>query len=290
MKVRKLIVLLVYALVFFLVVPIKATNAAGGVLSGYVMKSDGKTSLAGAIVRASHAAGTRIGSVTTSSDGRFIFIDLESGNYELAAYADGYNFSYKSNISVMSNKVTPDINFILFQSASISGKVTESDNSTPIVGAKIVMYDIEKMVKASAITDVSGNYEINNLFPGTYGLRAENSGYAFNVKWPIEVEEGQRINDINFILKIGASIGGKVLEQITEIPIEEAIVIPIESTGKVFGIHLTDSKGNYSINDLPDGDYVFSIRAENYSDLTEEVTITEGQIITDANFYLEPTE
>jgi hypothetical protein len=55
---------------------------------------------------------------------------------------------------------------------AISGKVTDSGNGTPVVGATV------SDTIRTAFTDASGNYTISNVLPGSYTVTASASGYT----------------------------------------------------------------------------------------------------------------
>lgn len=272
-------------LIFFIMRDAEAI-AANGVLSGYVMKSDGKTPLAGVNVVASLESRKNPKTATTLADGKYAFANLEAGTYSLMAFSEGYIASTKSNISVAENRLTENIDILLFQSGSISGKVTESDGVAPIYDAKVTLYDMNRMPVASTTTVDTGKYIIADLLPGTYGIGIEKIGYPAGGKGPIELKEGQKIDDLNFVLILGISITGKVLDKNTERAISGALIMPIFGN-KIYGINQTNMNGEYSIPNLPQGHFTFMVKAQNYVDLTEELTISGNET---KDFYLQPSQ
>lgn len=286
MKYIKLMLKLLLIGLIFLMSTEARVMAADVTLTGYVMKSDGKTPLAGVNVVASLESGNNPKTATTLADGKFIFTNLEGGTYSLMAFNEGYIASTKSNISVAENKLTENINILLFQSGSISGKVTEVDGITPICEAKVVLYDINRIPVTSTGSNDTGKYILSDLLPGTYGIGVEKSGYPAGGKGPIEVAEGQKIDELNFILSLGVSISGKVLDKNTEHPISGAFIMPIFGN-KIYGINQTNMNGEYSISDLPQGHFTFVVKAQNYVDLTEELIISGNEI---KDFHLQPSK
>ena len=61
--------------------------------------------------------------------------------------------------------------------ASLVGTVTDA-SSAAIPGAKVTATNISTNEQRQFITNQSGNYELNNLFPGVYLLEIEISGFA----------------------------------------------------------------------------------------------------------------
>jgi len=55
---------------------------------------------------------------------------------------------------------------------AISGKVTDSGNGTPVVGATV------SDTIRTTLTDASGNYTLSNVLPGSYTVTASASGYT----------------------------------------------------------------------------------------------------------------
>jgi outer membrane receptor protein involved in Fe transport len=81
------------------------------------------------------------------------------------------------NLNFITSVITLLIGFISFgQSGSISGKVTDSTTGETIPGAKIT---VESMAKG-AMTDLDGNFLIQNLAVGAYSLNI--SYYLYNTK------------------------------------------------------------------------------------------------------------
>jgi|GEM_PF-6023919 len=80
---------------------------------------------------------------------------------------------------------------------TILGKVTKSDQITPISGASIEAIQCGSL-KSITTTDSNGNYSLT-LSTGTYGLRASCQGYIAQAKIGISVFEGQTVT-VNFVL------------------------------------------------------------------------------------------
>ncbi len=63
---------------------------------------------------------------------------------------------------------------VLGQSGKITGKVTDLETGQPLVGANVLITE----TSIGSATDVEGDFEISDLDPGTYGLRASFIGFA----------------------------------------------------------------------------------------------------------------
>ena len=93
------------------------------------------------------------------------------------------------------------LNFLIFssialaQTGSIRGKVLDSTNDSPLIGANVV---IKNTTKGSA-TDVEGKFEINNLDPGQYTLMVSYIGYK-NYEEIFKINQNQNLEK-NLLLK-----------------------------------------------------------------------------------------
>ena len=63
---------------------------------------------------------------------------------------------------------------IYAQGGTIKGKVTDKQSSEPLIGANVIVM----LTQLGAATDIDGNYEIQNIFPGTYNIKVSNLGYS----------------------------------------------------------------------------------------------------------------
>ena len=56
----------------------------------------------------------------------------------------------------------------------ISGKITDSETSKPMIGVNILVKDIG----TGSVSDIDGEYTISNIPPGTYTIEATYIGYS----------------------------------------------------------------------------------------------------------------
>jgi YD repeat-containing protein len=80
---------------------------------------------------------------------------------------------------------------------SISGKVTQSDGTTPISGAAVELFE-GSVAKGVASTDGSGDYTFENLSSGTYTVQASSAGYVTQNATGVSVSSGE--TTVNFSL------------------------------------------------------------------------------------------
>ena len=77
---------------------------------------------------------------------------------------------------------------LMAQSGSVSGKVTDATNNSPLIGANVIL----EGTSLGAATDGEGRYEIKGLDAGEYVITVSYIGFR-NFKENITLESGQRI-------------------------------------------------------------------------------------------------
>ncbi len=119
-------------------------------------------------------------SVTTGSDGRFVFTGLSRGKYSLMAAARGFSLQYFEHHDQFATAIAvgPDLDsdhlvFRLQPDASVEGDVTD-DNNEPIQNAMVRLFHTttengqrKTLPITQAQTDDQGHYHIGHLEPGT---------------------------------------------------------------------------------------------------------------------------
>ncbi len=147
---------------------------------------------------------------------------------------------------------------------TISGHVYQSDNTTPIEGAKVAVFKGVLNVIASAFSDVNGYYQLTGLPTGQYVLQANAAGYA--AEWyrdsitaqganPVPVNAPGDTSGIDFTLEPGSTISGHVYQQGTTAGIEGALVIVTKGASGGIAWTLSAADGSYITPGLPAGEY-----------------------------------
>jgi len=83
-------------------------------------------------------------------------------------------------------------------SATVSGKVTRSNGTTPISSVAMTLKQ-GAVVKKLAYTDASGNYTMTGVAAGTYTLTATRSGYTFPAPVVVDTNTGNQTVNIRSI-------------------------------------------------------------------------------------------
>jgi len=97
-----------------------------------------------------------------------------------------FDFSPKPTSLMKTKLVILAIFFTTFQAFSqgiIRGKVFNSVNNEPVAFANVLVLNTD----LGAITDENGNYEINNVPPGLYNVRASFVGYKSSTAFEVQV-------------------------------------------------------------------------------------------------------
>ena len=79
------------------------------------------------------------------------------------------------------------LTFLTAQTGSIAGKVIEADSGFEVIGGNVVI----KGTGTGSSSDLDGNYQINNLEPGTYILECSYIGFETKEIAGVVVESGK---------------------------------------------------------------------------------------------------
>lgn len=160
----------------------------------------------------------------------------------------------------------------------IAGRVTDSSNSSSIVGANVTTNGY------SDLTDSNGYFNITNVPAGTYNVTASASGYQSSTRTGIVVVSGDT-TDLNFALTpvpvtpAKGLIAGIVIDFSTGDPIVGATVtVNSNSTS-------TDANGSYNI-ELEPGTYTVTASAQGYESSTQTGIVVNSGETTTLNFRL----
>ena len=118
----------------------------------------------------------------------------------------------------------------------ILGSVTDQAGGV-IVGATVVVNDVQRGISRTLTTDDAGQYLAPNLLPGEYSVRAQAKGFKAVERLNIGLEVGRDAR-VDFILPTG---------NVTEV-VEVQVLVPlVDSTSATLG----GTIDNQTINDLP---------------------------------------
>lgn len=156
----------------------------------------------------------------------------------------------------------------------LRGVVVGGDTGLPLRRAIVRLSGQEFREGRVASTDEDGRWEIKDLPAGRYSLTAMKGGYVqlqygqrrpFEQGRPIELTDGQTLENVNFNLPRGSVIAGRIVDEFGE-PVAEATVAALRYryvAGRRRMVPAgrfaqTDDGGHFRIYGLPPGDYYLS--------------------------------
>ena len=159
--------------------------------------------------------------------------------------------------------------------AVIRGRVVRADNGQPL--RRVVIRGSAPGVREplTATTDDNGRYELTALPAGRYTFTATKGGFItlqfgqrrpFEPGRPIELGEGQKLEQVDFALPRGAAITGRIVDDAGE-PVTGAVVQvlrpryvkgqrQLQAAGATQG--QTNDLGEFRVFGVPPGDYYLS--------------------------------
>lgn len=271
MRSRKVRSALGWGLLLLLLPP----EATGAEIVGLVTDADTGESLAGAIVRAMPISrNQREVQATARSDGRYQ-LDLLRGKYRLfvslpdSDYLPRF-FSVRGSsegdlVEVAAFESFRIIDLSLALGGSISGTVLRVSDATAV--PNIRLRAVSRDFRTSTQSRSDGSYRFRALPPGNYRIQAQPLDENFIPvyygdvrdveKAPVLIiDRSRRISGINFRLRYGGIISGRVYANKNRDPISGARVIA-ESQDQQEPPYFTttDSQGFYTLRGLAEGRY-----------------------------------
>lgn len=161
--------------------------------------------------------------------------------------------------------------------ASISGKVTIKEKGAPgitVIASDPNYYNPWGRARFRATTDVAGNYTISNLPAGKY--RVEPRALIFAVQneqgaSTFTIAEGERIEDVNFVLMRGGVITGKITDSEGEPVVEQSVSFAVINDQNQI-IRTSDNSGTRFTSDDRGIYRAFGLRPGKYKVYVEDGT------------------
>jgi hypothetical protein len=144
-----------------------------GEVRGFV--TNGTTPVYGATVQLGD--GVRSYSANSYSPlGQYVIAGMQPGAYTGQAFKLGYNTSIHLGVITVSAGAVTYINFSLEeQPASLSGRTTMADGTTPLEGVTVKLASAD--FTAETTSDANGHYSLQQIPAGTYTLSYSKNGY-----------------------------------------------------------------------------------------------------------------
>jgi hypothetical protein len=176
--------------------PVLTAGLSTGSVTGFVGLADNPLDRSGSTVRCN---GTALAS-PTSANGSYSLSGVPAGLLSFSASHPGYNQSNHIDVFVEDEGIT--LNFALSQGSGqttptyrINGIITldaAADGTTPSLSNSLVnIWTTDESQHFSGITDVDGNYSIENLPEGNYKAGASREGYVTQFLGPFDLTANQ---------------------------------------------------------------------------------------------------
>jgi serine-aspartate repeat-containing protein C/D/E len=279
----------------------------------------GEQPLAGVTIELLNAGGNVIGATATNAQGEYRFDDLTPGVYGVrelqpAGYLQGGQMagSHGGNASttdlITQLHVGPEdhlveYNFCELLPVSIGGLVWADRNGdclpdsgeSPIAGVTIQLLDANGNLVATRLTDSQGQYQFDDLRPGTYSVKEiQPAGYidgdemvgshggvdtGNDLLADVVLRSGQHAVNYNFCEMLPVSIAGRVMADTNgncvlepgESGIAGVTIQLLNAQGSVIATRQTDGAGRYKFDNLPPGVYtVRELQPAGYFDGPDE--------------------
>ncbi|HMD34001.1 MAG TPA: carboxypeptidase-like regulatory domain-containing protein [Vicinamibacterales bacterium] len=181
--------------------------------------------------------------------------------------------------------------------AVIRGRVLDGETKKPLRRARITANSPELgREPRTTSTNLDGRFELNDLPAGRYTISATRSGYLplrygqrrpLEAGKPLQIEDKQQIENVDFALPRMSVITGRVFDETTE-PIESVRIFAMRAMwfqGKrrlvPAGSATTDDAGQYRVRNLAPGTYFIRANASDTWTVTESgVDQTYGYVPT----------
>ena len=159
--------------------------AAGGSISGIVLKASDSSPVANADIWAENYDGGGGGGARAAADGTYTITGLASGDYRVRAegtglaaefYNDTISWSQAARVTVVAGQTTSPIDFSLAAGGSISGVVLRASDNTPVIDADVWASSYDCCGGNGTRTAADGTYTIKGLAAGDYRVQVQVEG------------------------------------------------------------------------------------------------------------------
>jgi len=298
------------------------TLETGGCISGTVASAVDSLPVAKALVQV-WAADSKQGRRTfTDENGEYKVGGLATGNHVVQVIADGFYAQFYETartrdqadlVEVISPNETSGIDLFLHakedRQGTITGRVFSDEDDTPLFGGVVIAVSPRHRIPHIAFSGPRGDYKLTDLPPGSYYVFAWARGFVgeffndtrrFRDADPVPVENGQVAEGIDFGLRPRHRTGtytvhGRIRGAANNTPLQGILIRAISGDGDVEVGAVTDVNGDYSLIDLPAGDYKIDASGVGFEDgyfggtneqNASSITVGNGQDFEGANMNL----
>ena len=226
---------------------------------------------------------------TTGADGRFALDHLDRGDYDLVGELEGRAHG-RQHVAGGAHEVK----LVLATGITLAGTVVTGDGTAvPSFTLTVVRRDgaARQFEQARSIVDPRGHFEIQ-VMPGDLELAATAAGWAPTPG--LHVEASQPRNDLQLVVRPGATITGVVTDASTHEPLRYARVMREAMGGGASAEPsnvgtVTRADGTFALSGVPEGPVSITIGAGDYHPKIESgITANDGATIGPLDVKLTP--
>lgn len=238
-------------------------------ITGRIML-EGQSNYSGVTVSATSINdSSKVYTTTTTDEGLYYFLSIESGAYFIKAQKDGYLTDNTQQVSISAGSISEVKNITLrSENSTVTGSVS-LEGSSSFVGVNVLLKSSDTEISFSTTTDSNGRYIFNNVKSGNYELILSKEGYANASIKDLYVEKGieKSIDAISMNIAY-ASIRGQVeLELRTEFSGALVTATNISDSNIIYSA-ITNSEGVFTFARMYTGEYSIVVSCTGYSSIT----------------------
>ena len=183
----------------------------------------------------------------------------------------------------------------LIRGATISGRVIDVDTGFPIANVRMRADGVGTRMGPRTDTGPDGRYILSGIATGVHIVSADgitrgyirelyDDQYVWGDAAQFSVTGTQTVEGIDFGLKRGATISGRVIDAATRLPIAKLDVKATPADKDDISWDETDINGRYTLMGIPDGVIEVIVSGRGYLQISKTVTIRDRQDVTDFDF------
>lgn len=247
-------------------------------VTGVISDSGTGLGISGASITISRSNGVILATGFSGDQGVFTFPNLPAGTFLLTAQAPGYGNATTSIILTAGETTTASLALSQL-TGRLLGQVTSAQDLAPIAGAVIQLFDENRTLILTVVSDARGNFTVPALSPGQYTavINAQDFGSEFR---GFTITAGT-----DTVLAIDLTPNPGIIQGFATnaaggaaIPSVSVIVRALSPAGPIIATTLTDSNGFYQVTGLAPGAYsvIFS-GAPSFGSEIASVVIDPGE-------------
>lgn len=240
------------------------------VVSGQVVDGDTGLPLAGVQI---DLTGPETLNQPTDSNGTFRFQGVQPGNYVLSLSLSGYStLTTDTLLRVGDNRDFGTLTLLKSvgspTTGTIIGTVIDATDGSALAGVMITATGNSQ----PGITNAEGQFQLNNILPGSVSIQAALPGYA-TVTGNADISAGQTLvfsPSLTLLAEAQVIVGGTITDQDTGQALE-GVVVTVQGGGNNVEA-ITDAFGQYEIAGLQAGDLILSAALSGYQTASGNIT------------------